>query len=285
LSFKLLVVGSGFLGLSLEVQAKVLGMSVTGTHRVETPQVDIRNENSIEKIILRTKPDYVINSAALTNVDDIEKQSEEAYSINAYGAKNLANISKKYKVPLLHISTDSVFDGRNGIYSESDVPNPVNEYGKSKLLGEKLILEVLDSAIIIRTNFYGYNDEGKFLFNWILQKLQQHKHFNAFGDVIFNPLEITNLSQMIMELINVTYSGIIHLSSDHVMSKYQFACEIADNLNLDKNLIHKVNLVEEKLFAARPLNTTLSNNKAKKLLKTKEIPFKEWIQTYSQRKI
>lgn len=285
MTFKLLVIGSGFLGSSITFQAKSLGMSVVNTYKVGDPQVDIRDTNSIEKIFSHTKPDYVINSAAQTNVDDIEKHSEEGYSINAYGAENVANMSKKYKIPLLHISTDGVFDGVCGMYSESDMPNPINEYGRSKLLGEKLVSQTLDNVIIVRTNFYGYNEEGKFLFNWILKNLQEHKDFIAFEDVIFNPLEIMNLSQMILELINVNYKGIIHLSSDYVMNKYQFACDIADNLNFDKNIIHKARLIDAKLFASRPLNTTLSNKKAKELLKTKQLTLNEWLKTYVQRKI
>jgi len=285
LPFKLLVIGSGFLGSSITFQAKNLGMSVINTHKVGDPQVDIRDTNSIEKIFLHTKPDCVINSAAQTNVDDIEKHPKEAYSINAYGAENVANVSKKYKIPLLHISTDSVFDGLYGMYSESDVPNPINEYGKSKLLGEKLVTQTLENVTIVRTNFYGYNEEGKFLFNWILKNLQEHKNFIAFEDVIFNPLEIMNLSQMIIELVNLNYKGIIHLSSDNVMSKYRFACDIADNLNFDKNVIHKANLADAKLFAVRPLNTTLSNKTANKLLKTKQLTLNEWLKTYVQRKI
>lgn len=283
LPFKILIIGSGFLGTYIAKQAANLGMSVTALRKTMNPQVDIKDINSVEKIILHTNPDHIINSAALTNVDDIEKCPNEAYSVNSYGANNIAKISKKFKIPFLHISTDSVFDGINGMYSEADIPNPINEYGKSKLLGEKLVLETLDTATIVRTNFYGYNNEKKFFFNWLLNELKEKRSITGFHDVIFTPLEITNLSDMILELITLNHHGIIHLASNQTISKYEFAKKVAIEFNFRQEQIVKGNITDAQFFAKRPLNTSLNNSLAKKILKTMPVSIEDSLRILKNR--
>lgn len=271
---KILIIGLGFLGNTIFHQASKFNLKPFGTHRLD---LDICSIESIEKAVERTRPDCIINCAALTNLDQIESDPTEAYAVNSQGAKNVALVSAKKKIKLIHISTDSVFDGKKRMYDEDDLPNPINEYAKSKKRGEDLIREVHEDATIARTNFYGNNQEGKFLFNWILKNLQQKKPITGFDDVIFNPLEIENLSAMIIELANKDFSGLIHLSSDDIMSKYQFAKKIANIMQLDENLIKKGKVQEANFIAKRPLNTTLSNNKARKILETKPVTLEEWL--------
>src|SRR5579863_6043251 len=100
------------------------------------------------------------------------------------------------------------------MYTEEDIPNPINVYAQSKALGEKFVKENTSNYVIIRTNFYGHNNEGKFLFNWILNTLKQKKELIGFDDIIFTPLEVSNLAKMISEISITDYSGIIHLSSN-----------------------------------------------------------------------
>jgi len=178
---------------------------------------------------------------------------------------------------LIHISTDSVFDGTKGSYKEEDSTNPINVYGKSKLLGEKLLQENLDNFIIIRTNLFGYNHQERFLLNWILKNLKEQKEFTGFEDIIFNPLEISFLSDLIVKLGNIEYSGIVHLGSDEIISKYDFGCEVADILGFDKKVIKKGSIEHSNLIAKRPKNTSLSNLKAKKILKINFPSLKEQI--------
>ena len=121
----------------------------------------------------------------------------------------------------MHVSSDAVFDGDKGMYEEYDEINPINIYAKSKAYGEKLISENLENYVIVRTNFYGFHDQGKFLFNWILSKLKNNEEFPAFNDVFFNPLEVTNLSKLIYQLSEKDFSGILHLSSDEIFSKFE----------------------------------------------------------------
>lgn len=278
MSEKILVIGSGFLGNSICFVANDLGIKSVGTcHSIKGLWIDIRDIISIEKVVSDHNPDFIINSAALIQIDEIESNPKSAYEVNAHGAKNVALIAQKKKIKLIHISTDSVFDGRKGLYNEQEETNPVNEYAKSKKMGEDFVSDVSDKFVIVRTNFYGYNQEGKFLFNWILRNLQNNKRFTAFTDVIFNPLEIRNLSRMIIELLHTDFIGVLHLSSDEILSKYEFAMTIAETMGFDSELIKKGSIKEAQFIARRPLDTSLSNFKAKKLLKTKPLAFEEWL--------
>lgn len=271
---KILIIGLGFLGNTLLRQARKSNMEFFGTHKSD---LDISNMSLIEKKIEEIKPDYIINCAALTNLDEIESNPSNAYAVNSHGAKNLAIASFKKKIKLIHVSTDSVFDGKKGLYKEEDLPNPINEYARSKKMGEDLIRENSDKHVIVRTNFYGNNSDGKFLFNWVLKNLQQKISITGFHDVIFNPLEIENLSEMIIELCHGDFVGTIHLSSDKPMSKYEFATTIARKLNYDISLVRNGSIKEVNFIAQRPLNTSLSNLLAKKTLKTQPLSLEDWL--------
>jgi dTDP-4-dehydrorhamnose reductase len=282
MSEKILIIGKGFLGEKLFSEFHDSGINVLGTHYHKSdPIIDITNIHSIEKITHEFKPDFIINCAALTNLDQIESNPKRAYAINAYGAKNIAKVSRRNKIKMIHISTDSVFDGMEGMYHEDDVPNPINEYAKSKKMGEDFVKETLDEHIIIRTNFYGHNSEEKFLFNWILKKLKNKQQITGFSDVIFNPLEIRNVSSMISELIYKDFDGIMHLSSNEVITKYEFIMEITKMLNFDMELVIKGSIKNVNFIAKRPLNTSLSNHQAKNFLKTQPLSLKNWLENYN----
>ena len=276
---KILVVGTGFLGSYLLRELNNSNIQAYGTSFNQITQakykVDIRNIDSIEKCVLRLKPDTIINCAANVDLDFLEKNEKEAIAINAIGAKNLALVTKQNDIRLIHISTDGVFDGKKGNYSEEDVPKPINVYGKSKLMGEELIKENSNNYVIIRTNFYGYNEQGKHLLNWVLTTLKQKKQMIGFNDILFTPLEISNLCMMIKEISIKNIHGIIHLASDKTISKYQFANEVAKIFQLDKNLVKKGSIEDSQLIAKRPKNTSLSNKKAKKLVSEHIIPLNE----------
>jgi dTDP-4-dehydrorhamnose reductase len=276
---KLLIIGNGFLGGNIFTSSILNNIEPIISSRSENIFLDITKISSIEKVVLKYKPDFIINSAALTQIDNIENDSDKAFAVNAQGAQNVAQVANKNKIKFIHISTDSIFNGNVGMYDENATPNPLNEYAKSKKLGEDLVMEIADKPIIVRTNFYGFHEGEKFLFNWMLQNFRDGKKFIGFDDVIFNPLEIKNLSEMLVELLHLDFFGIIHLSSNETMSKYEFGLKIAKVLELNANLITKGSLEQSKFIAKRPLNTSLSNQKAKKILKTKFLNFENWLET------
>lgn len=275
---KILIIGKGFLGNTIFKNASEMGFQCIATSFNSEPRLDICNFDLINKYISVFAPDYIINCAALTNVDKIETSPEMAYAVNSNGAKNIAMAAKKIDAVLVHISTDSVFDGKGSLYNEEDIPHPINEYSKSKKLGEDFVNQFSNKFIIVRTNFYGYNSTGKFLFNWILDNLKNKIKFTAFSNVIFNPLEINNLSQMILELLHSNYYGLLHLSTDKMMSKFEFAKIVANSLNYNEKLVAKGKIEDSNLMAKRPLNTTLANNKVKRFLRTKPISLNYWLE-------
>lgn len=275
---KLLIIGKGFLGSAIYSAAKKINIIPIGTNYSNGQiQLDVINVNQIDKVVSDHKPDFIINCAAMTNIDEIEVDSKQAFQINSYGARNVALIAKKNRIKMFYLSTDSVFDGIKGRYTEEETPNPINEYAKTKKLGEDLISEISNEFTIIRTNFYGYDKNGKYLFNWILNNFKKSHPITAFDDVIFNPLEVGNLSDLLIELLQTNHSGIIHLSSDEIISKYEFAKKIAKTLGFDETLISRGSIRNANLIAKRPLNTSLSNQKAKKLLKTNISSLEEWL--------
>lgn len=264
---KILIIGNGFLGNKISSIAKTKNFQVFVASQKSDNIIDVRNIESVENVIKKINPDIVFNCAAITELDKIEINSKNAFAVNAYGAENIAKIVSKFSKRLIHISTDSVFDGKKGNYLENDVTKPINEYGKSKKLGEQLVKDISNDCIIVRTNFYGNNKEGKFLFNWILQNLKQNKKFDGFTNVFFNPLEIGNLSNSLLELSELDYTGVLHIGSDKIYSKYNFAKIIAEKLGYNRDLIIKRNLDEMDLTAKRPKNTSLNNQLFKKLIK------------------
>lgn len=278
---KTVIIGCGFLGSKIFTILKNNEKKVIGTNfqkkSDEFKNLDITNFELVNSFLNKEKPDLVINCAANTNIDYLEKNEKYANLINGVGVENIAKTCKKISSKLIHISTDSVFDGTKGSYKEEDSTNPINVYGKSKLLGEKLLQENLDNFIIIRTNLFGYNHQQRFLLNWILKNLKEQKEFTGFEDIIFNPLEISFLSDLIVKLGNIEYSGIVHLGSDEIISKYDFGCEVADILGFDKKVIKKGSIEHSNLIAKRPKNTSISNLKAKKILKINFPSLKEQI--------
>jgi dTDP-4-dehydrorhamnose reductase len=279
---KLLIIGRGFLGSAIHSSAKKNDIFPIGTtYSSSGMHLDVTDIDQIDKVVSTHKPDFIVNCAALTNIDEIETNSKKAYEINSHGARNVALVAKKNRIRMAYLSTDSVFDGTKSMYNEEDVPSPINEYAMSKKLGEDLIANVLNEFIIIRTNFYGYHENGKFLFNWVFENLKKGNTITAFDDVIFNPLERWNLSDLIIELLQTNYSGILHLSSDEVLSKYKFAKKIAKELGFDETLILKGSIKNVNFVAKRPLNTSLSNQKSKKILKTKIQSLEDWLKVFN----
>ena len=276
-----LVIGSGFLGGNIVNEFRNNEIQVIGTNynKNDSNEIhcDITDVDSITSCVKKYSPQVIINCAASVNVDYLENNEKLAFSINARGAENVAKVCKYNGIRLLHISSDAVFDGKQGMYVEEDIMNPINTYAKSKMLGERLISENLENYVIIRTNFYGFHSQNKFLFNWILSKLKNNEKFLGFHDVLFNPLEVTNLSKMIYELSEKNFCGILHLSSDEIFSKFEFATKISEFFGFDSNLIKKASIDELGLNAKRPKNTTLVNNKAKNLLDTKIQKLDSWL--------
>jgi len=256
---RVLVTGAGGqLGKSLQKITKSypsLEMIFMGSQ-----ELDITNLENVFQVFKSDQFDFCINCAAFTNVEEAEKCPGEAFKLNAEAVKNLALACKENCVVLIHISTDYVFDGeKNSPYSIKDVPNPINEYGKSKLRGEKYVQEILDNYFIIRTSWL-YSEFGNNFYKTILEKAKTENALYITDEQIGCPTNANNLSKYILDLIvsNNNNYGIHHFTDGVAMTWHEFARKIL----LKNGLEDRVQLKKAKkyrTFAKRPKNSVLGN--------------------------
>ena len=257
----ILVTGAnGQLGQTIsELYAKNnLGLDFTF---VSKEKFDITNEDAILTYFRNNKFDYCINCAAYTNVEQAEKIPKIAFKVNAEGVKWLAKACKQTNTILIHISTDYVFDGeKKEPYTPSDVPNPINEYGKSKLLGEQYIQEIMDNYFIVRTSWLYSKKYGKNFYRTILEKAKKEDELFVTDEQLGCPTDTVNLSKYILGLIKEkkTNFGIYHFSDEKVMTWYDFAEQILLENHL-KNMTKLVKGNNYSTFAKRPKHTVLKN--------------------------
>jgi dTDP-4-dehydrorhamnose reductase len=188
-------------------------------------QLDITNRQEISKKIKNVLPDIIINAAAYTNVDQCEIDAEKAFLVNGLGPFYLAVESEKIDAAFFHISTDYVFSGdRNSPYSESDAPHPKTIYGKSKRLGEELVLRTYKKSSIIRTSWL-YGQKGNNFVKTILNLSSEKNELNVVNDQIGSPTNARDLAEAILKLVNAPF-GIYHVTNSGSCSWYEFAKEI-----------------------------------------------------------
>ncbi len=246
----------------------------------DSKALDITNDDRVKSFFSEKSFDFIINCAAYTNVEQAEKEPEKSFFINAYGTKNLAEVCKKQKITLIHVSTDYVFDGKKKApYTEEDVPNPINEYGKSKLEGERIIQQILEKYFIIRTSWL-YSEFGNNFFKTILKKSKTEKELTITTSEIGTPTNANDLAQFIIDIIlaNTKKYGIYHYSNMGEATWYDFAKEILRNSGkLDSIVLKKTD--NYPTFASRPKYSVLDKTKAKQLVFASEV---EWIDSLNK---
>lgn len=228
--------------------------------------MDITQPASIEQAIKQFSPDIIINTAAYTAVDKAEKDSESALLVNHLGAKYLAIACNKNKIPLLHFSTDYIFDGTKTLpYHEIDAANPLNVYGNSKWLGEEMVREHCEQHIILRVSGVFSEYKNNFV-KTILRLAQEKKELNIVSDQITNPTYAGHIASVTYSLIkNLHTFGTYHYCDQPSVSWYEFATNIIENARLHQPLsiekIHPILAAEYKTEAKRPAYSVLACNK------------------------
>ena len=270
---KILITGiNGQIGYSMISQVKMLGYEAIPIGRNQWDMVS--SPKYAKQIVFDEKPDLVINTAAFTNVDDAENDEATALKINAEAPRYLAKACKKIDIPLFHLSTDYVFDGkRRTPYSETDQTNPINAYGRTKLLGEKFIQDEVDKYIILRVSSV-FSEHNKNFVKTIIDLIKSKQILNVVDDQICAPTSANCISKSLSDIIvylknNPDFKnwGIYHYCGDSKISRYEFAKIIHDiaskNLKIDCNLspIKSSTLINS---ALRPNYSILSCNKIKK---------------------
>lgn len=238
-------------------------------------QVDITDHTTIESFVHNHNINVIINCAAYTAVDKAEKDYENANKINHYAVKNLAIIAKKYKIKLIHISTDYVFDGTNyQPYHEKYLTNPLSIYGKTKCDGEQAFQDINpENSIIIRTSWL-YSSHGTNFVKTMLRLGREKASLNVVFDQIGTPTYAKDLAYAILEILpkltNINVE-IYHYSNEGVLSWFDFAKEIMKM----KNFQCKINPIETIMYptpAKRPYYSLLNKAKIKQAFNL-EIPF------------
>jgi dTDP-4-dehydrorhamnose reductase len=236
--------------------------------------LDITSYDDIKSVLEDFNPDYVINCAAFTNVDQCEVQKELSWKINVKGVEHLAYLSRLFHYHFIHISSDYIFDGKNGPYSENDRPNPLCYYGKQKLASENVILAQAEAYTIIRTNvlfdFYpGIKDN---FVTWLVKRLHRHEKVTIVTDQWNNPTYAKDLAFIVDKIVERGIQGIYHSGSDEYMNRYEFARMIAAVGDFDQALIQPILTKDLNQLAKRPEKGGLKIDKAKKDLQFTPTP-------------
>jgi len=188
--------------------------------------LDIGNPVQTAQLLSSHKPDCVINCAAYTDVDGCESDPDRAFAINADGVKNLAHACRETRAKLIHISTDYVFDGASQRpYVEDDATNPLSVYGRSKLAGERYVQDILESYVIVRTEWL-YGRQGKHFVGTMLQLARERDVLEVVDDQTGSPTCAADLAQAIAALLAASAKGIYHVTNAGSCTWYGFACRI-----------------------------------------------------------
>jgi dTDP-4-dehydrorhamnose reductase len=256
---KIIILGSsGMLGSclvrSLREKYKVVGIS---RYRDDTTNYacDFKNLKDLEKILNKEKSDLIINSAALTNLNICEENSELASLIHYILPLFLSERHERN----IHISTDSVFDGETGFYHEESSPNPLNIYAKTKLLGEAPILS--NGGLVLRVNIYGFNSNLKrsSLFEWAYNAIKKNEAIVGYDDVIFNPVSIFRLAELMDYFASNETVGLLNVGANCAISKAEFIQHMIKIIN--PNYCNFTISNQPKSEVRRPKNTVLDTGK------------------------
>ncbi len=267
---KLLITGaSGLLGINLAMEAmrehEVIGVDRGKLESApfQVLRADLLQRNAIDSVLDMAQPDWLINCAALANLEQCDADPVQARNLNTDLPGELATLCAKRNIHFVHISTDSVFDGtREGAYTEEDEPSPPGIYSQTKLDGERVVKQANPQAIIARVNFYGWSLDGRrSLAEFFVNNLREGKNVNGFTDVIFCPMWVNHLSRLLIEMLKNDLRGLYHVVGAQTMSKYEFGVVIARCFGLRENLIFSESVESSGLTAKRSHNLWLSIHK------------------------
>jgi dTDP-4-dehydrorhamnose reductase len=246
--------------------------------------LDACDRKEVFKLVEKIKPSAVFDFHSITDVDYCELHPEEAWEVNVNGTKNIAEACKTFGAKMVFISSDYIFDGKKSSYSEKDKPNPLNYYGKTKAIAEKVIEFLVPDFIIARTAvLYGLGGYGKKPFPlWVLDNLKEGKEIRVVIDQFNNPTFADDLARILLKLYEKDSFGIFHTVGKDNVSRYEFALKVAEIFNLDKNLIKPITSPELRQAAFRPRKLELSTKKLQRVLRIIPIGVDEGLKILKQ---
>lgn len=269
---------SGFLGQYL-YKYKPQDVNITGTYFLNYPkfsdveliQLDLTKP---DEFINRAKNfDVVIHCAANANLGECEKNPESAFKINSLATEKLAQWSFEQNSKFIFLSTDIVFDGLRGNYSENDLPNPINVYGKTKFEAEKKLLNIHGNLIILRLALClgkGLATTTSFI-DWFHNKLEKREDIPLYYDEIRTPVSSNYAAMSIWNMINSNYQGILHLTGKEKLSRYQLGAKLLDYLKSDQHYLLK-KISSKNSTYPRPMDVSMQSDYLNKIL---ELPHED----------
>lgn len=267
----LVIGGSGQLGKALLERLQAESIRAFSTFR-DRPRpgalpLDVADAAAIRLIFERVRPDTVYLTAAYTHVDGCEQDPEKSVRINALGPKLVAEECAKRQAKLVFFSSDYVFDGKDGPYSEADRPNPLNVYGKSKLQAERVVAELAPGAVILRTSgVYSYDPDSANAVMQVWKNLRAGSSLKVPKDQYLTPTFAPDLAAAAFTLADKDKSGLFHAAGPDYVNRAEFALRIAKTLGLPETLIVPVATADLRQKAARPMKGGLLSDKLLRVL-------------------
>lgn len=261
--------GSGLLAINWALSISHDFEVILGMHErhislpgISSIRLSIDSVEAMSMALKNIRPDVVIHCAGLANVELCEADPELAHRVNVNLSVNVAQCCKEQNIQLVYISTDHLFSGHNPMVTEKEVPSPVNVYGKTKLEAEQRILDIADTNLSIRTNFYGWGPSYRQSFSdMIIQNNRNGKAVFLFDDFFYTPILIAELARSVMSLLHLEAKGIFNVTGNERISKYEFGSRLVKRFGLNGSLVNASKFSDRKDLVKRPGDLSLSNKK------------------------
>lgn len=255
----------GQLGRAFQDVAREAGVEVVALRHGEgAGRLDLTRPATVMDAVAESGADWVLHAAAMTDVDGCERNPALAHAVNALGSQAVARAAKTVGARLVVVSTDYVYDGTKGPYRESDTPNPVSEYGRSKLEGERLAQAVLPACVVARTSVV-FGPHKKNFVTWLLGELRAGRGVRIVRDQRVNPTFAYDLAEQVLALMRADARGVYHTAGASSLSRLEMAYAIADHFGLDRGLITPIASSDLTWVARRPMDATLDVTKLSQL--------------------
>ena len=234
--------------------------------------LDILETEQIKEVLSYFNPDAILHLAGVKDLNFCETKRDDTYNINVIGTKNLVDACCASKCKMIFLSTDYVFDGEKGMYTEEDLVNPKTYYGVTKLDAENLIRDRMKNYVIIRTGgvFGSYNSIISPLFSWLIENLKAGKTVDAYTDIYNTPTSLKLLGDAMRNIIKIENTGLFHVAGHERINRFDFFRKVAGHYGFDPNLIRPSTSHGSEQSFLRPRDISLDTTKSYKLLKIKK---------------
>ena len=225
-------------------------------------QLDIQDKKRVNELVKEIQPDTVINAAAKRNTRYCENNPDEAYKINVEGTKNIVDACKTINAKLVFFSSDQVFDGTKGRYSEEDELSPLNTYGKQKAMAEEIITDNLENWLILRaSHIYAWSPGSDNFISWVIDELKSGREIQISYDQFVTPIHVENFVDIVIKLLERDRRGIYHVGEGECLTKYEFVKRIKETFRFDEAIIKPISSEALNQDTVRPKNNCLDLTK------------------------